>query len=281
MVVGCVADNEPKYLEQALRLLQSWRWFGGTLASAHFHICVIEELGASYRELYERYGATVRVVPRFSLSHPPSNKLRFLEWMEEKDYDRVLLLDCDTIVVREPAELLADEDLVAKIADAPTVTPDIFRKLFDEFGLPLPPADQRCTVMEEPIIPYFNAGVLSFSRRAMKSLVCEWIRMNRILVERMDLLGECGNFCEQASLALAVAAGGTKFKALGNEMNFPAHFRDQPPDSAFAHIDPVIIHYHWLADSSGYLSASPYPHVDRRICQFNERLKREGKNGRA
>jgi SAM-dependent methyltransferase len=275
LAVGCVADNVPKYLDQALRLLQSWRWFGGALASADFHVCVVEGVDAGYRQMYERYGATVHVVPRFSQNHPPSNKLRFLELMKNGDADRVVLLDCDTIIVQEPLRLLAETDFVAKIADMPTVPPDVFMNLFREFGLALPPADQHCTVMGESIIPYFNAGVLSFSRQAMKSLVPEWIRINRLLVERMHLLGGCGNFCEQASLSLALSACGTFFTVLGNDMNFPAHFLDQPAESDFARIDPVIVHYHWLTDSLGYLTASLYPRVDARIRQFNERLKAE------
>lgn len=280
-VVGCVADNEPKYLEQALRLLQSWRWFGGALSAADFHVCVVDGVDERYRRLYEEYGAGIHIVPPVDLRNLTANKLRFFELPVVQDADRVILLDCDTIVVQEPLVLLQPVDFLAKIVDMPTVTPEMFSKLFDELDILLPPCNQHCTVKGEPIIPYFNSGVLSFSRKAISTLAPEWIRIFKILIERLELFGERPYFCEQASLALALAACGTSFKTLGNEMNFPAHLQDQPLDSAFAHIDPVIIHYHWLADSSGYLSASPYPHVDRRICQFNERLQREGKNGRA
>ena len=275
MVVGCVADNDPKFLDQALRLLQSWRWFGGALASADFHVCVIDSVDTRYRQMYERYGATVHVAPRFSSNHPPSNKLRFLELMKNGDVDRVVLLDCDTLIVQEPLRLLAATDFAAKIADMPTVPPDIFRTLFSEFDLALPSADQYCTVRGESIIPYFNAGVLSFSKQAMQSVVPEWIRINSLLVERMHLLEGCSNFCEQASLSLALSACRTFFTAMGNEMNFPAHFMDEPEESDFAQIDPFIIHYHWLVDSRGYLSHSPYPLVNARISQFNERLREE------
>lgn len=275
LTVGCVADCTPKYLEQALRLLQSWRWFAGSMSEADFHLCVVDEIDHSYRALYEEYGAKVHVVPRASTRHPPSNKLRFLDLPEAGDSDHVVLLDCDTIVVREPTGLISDADFLAKIADHRTTTPDVFESVFAAFGISLPAADQRCTVRGESTIPYFNGGVLAFSRKSMRALVPQWIRINSRLIEQMELLKECSHFCEQASLSLALAATGTSFQVLDNDMNFPAHLREEPLDSAFAETDPVIIHYHWLVNGRGLLEPSPYPNVNRRIQQFNDRLLKE------
>jgi len=33
ILLGCVTENNPKYLSQALRLLQSLRWFRGKVAN--------------------------------------------------------------------------------------------------------------------------------------------------------------------------------------------------------------------------------------------------------
>ena len=79
IVFGCVADNNPKYLSQALRLLQSIRWFGGTLADSDVIICAVDEIDSTYSGEFEQLGALVRVVPRFCSSHPPSNKLQFFQ----------------------------------------------------------------------------------------------------------------------------------------------------------------------------------------------------------
>jgi hypothetical protein len=275
LLVGCVADCTPKYLGQALRLLQSWRWFAGHLASADFHICVVDEVDADYHKRYEEYGAKVHLVRRFSQCHPPSNKLQFFELAAARNSNRVLLLDCDTIVVQDPKRLIADADFVAKIADYPTTTHEVLETLFALFGVPLPARDQLCTIRSEPTIPYFNSGVLSFSREAVRDLVPEWVRINLSLVDRLELLKECSRYCEQASLSVALALTGTSFEALGNEMNFPAHITEPPLDSEFANIDPVIIHYHWLVDEFGLLDPSRYPRANRRIEQFNNRLREE------
>jgi len=275
LAVGCVADSSEKYLDQALRLLQSWRWFAGAMAGADFYVCVVEAVPSEYREAYQALGAHVRVVQRFSAVHPPSNKLRFLELPELAGADRVVLLDCDTLVVQPPLRLLSAADLAAKMADFATVPPAVFARLFAAFELPLPPAAEHCTVSGQPTIAYFNAGVLSFSAQAMDRLVPAWLRFNRALLEQLTLLGDAANFCEQASLSLALAACQTRYEALGNEMNFPAHCQNLPPDSGFGTTDPVIIHYHALIDRNGLLEASPYARVDQRLQTFNARLGQE------
>jgi 2-polyprenyl-3-methyl-5-hydroxy-6-metoxy-1,4-benzoquinol methylase len=272
IAVGCVAEGTPKYMGQALRLVQSIRWFGGALNEGDLYVCVVEHVPEDYRQELERYGAIVRVVPRFSVAHPPSNKLRFLELPELSAYDKVLLLDCDTLVVRDPTPDLFRADFSAKIADAPTVPVDIFRQLFSAFGLAMPGQNWNCTVHGEPTIPYFNAGVLAFSGCAMSSLVPVWIMLNEQLIERMVLLEEHGNFCEQASLALALVQTDMDFYALSNAFNFPLHFEHAPD---LAGIDPYIIHYHWLADDSGHILPSQYPAANKRIGEFNARLRVE------
>lgn len=275
LAIGCVAENTPKYLEQALRLVQSVRWFGGALNEAQFYVCVVDDVSLHYRMELERYGVTICVVSRFSTKHPQSNKLRFLELPDIVHYDHVLLLDCDTIVVRDPSSYLFHPGLAAKIADVPTVAMDTFHRVFSVFGVPVPEADQFCTVSGELTIPYFNAGVLAFSRQAMDTLVPRWIELNQQLIARMELLGEQSNFCEQASLSLALSAIGTPFETLGNAFNFPLHFDDAALAPFLEDVDPFIIHYHWCTDPSGYILTNSYPAVNQRIEEFNARLRKE------
>lgn len=275
LALGCVAENTPKYLGQALRLVQSIRWFGGALNEAELYVCVVDDISPDYRKELESYGAMIRIVPRFSAKHPQSNKLRFLELPDLARNNQVLLLDCDTIVVRDPLPHLFHSDFTAKIADVSTVPLDIFRRLFAAFDTPMPKATQRCTVSNESTIPYFNAGVLAFSRRAMDTLVPKWVELNQQLIDRMELLEERKNFCEQASLSLALATTRIPFEAVGNAFNFPMHFDASARAPGLADIDPFIVHYHWLADPSDYILPSSYPAVNRRIDEFNARLRKE------
>lgn len=278
LVVGCVADNNRKYLDQALRLLQSWRWFAGDLAQAEFRVCVVDGVPDADRALYERYGASVEVVPRVSTLHPPSNKLRFLETDAARQAERVLLLDCDTVVMQAPTKLLAgldSADFVAKIVDGRNIGHLAFKRLFAAFDVEPPAEDQRCTVTGQATVPYFNSGVVALSRRGMAVLVPEWIRVNDALIPQRELLGKSQFFCEQASLCVAVARTKIPFLCVGNEMNFPAQKTESPPESDLARTDPVIIHYHSRVDAHGYLQSSPYPKVDAKVARFNARLREE------
>src|SRR5215207_5199168 len=95
VLVGCVAENDPLFLDQALRLVQSVRWFGGELASAQVIVCVVGGLDPGFQQTFERYGAEVRIVPR--------NCSAQQIFSEVCDTGReMLLLDCDSVVVQDP-----------------------------------------------------------------------------------------------------------------------------------------------------------------------------------
>lgn len=273
LVIGCVAENTPKYLSQALRLLQSVRWFGGKIADTKFIVCVVEGIDPAYSDELQKYSAEIRIVKRFSEKHPQSNKLRFLQQADLQGYKHVLLLDCDTIVVQDPNSYLQSASFRGKLADGPTISFDLFEKLFNFFQLPLPAANYECTVRGTPTIPYFNAGVLLFSQSTMSALVPVWINLNEQLIEHIELLGDSANFCEQASLSLAVISVATHFDAFGNNMNYPIHHKNYI--TSLEQIDPLIIHYHSLVDPSGYINPSLYSLANNRITQFNERLRKE------
>ena len=275
LIIGCVAENSHKYLSQALRLVQSVRWFGGKIASTSIRVCAIESIDSSFRSHFERYGATVRIVPRYDTKSPVANKIRFLQQEDILDYETILLLDCDTIIVQDPNRYLSERVFKAKIADLPTMPHDNFAVLFDFFGMPLPTQDYSCTVFGEPTIPYFNTGVLIFPRSALSTLVPKWIEFTNTLIENMDLIAGREHFCEQASMSLALASTGQKFKVMGNEMNFPTHLESYKKSSLLHNIDPIIIHYHSCFDSHGYINHSKHPLVNERIMQFNNRLRQE------
>lgn len=189
LAVGCVADTPKQYRAQALRLLRSWRWFAGRFANADFHLCLIGDVDDMHGALYGELGARVHAVDGFADRHPTSNKLRFFEIDEIMQADRILLLDCDTVVVREPSELFEGEGLTAKIVDVATVSLEVFARVFAHFGIRMPPAIHHCTVTGEAMIPYFNSGVISFSRQAALRVAPEWRRLNGELTGIFEQLG--------------------------------------------------------------------------------------------
>lgn len=275
VAIGCVADNNPKYLSQALRLLLSLRWFGGSMAGANFFVCVVDKICPAFALEFERLGAFVRTVSRFSPLHPHSNKLRLLEVPEVGYYDTFLLLDCDTLIVQDPWQYLNGRVFEAKIADLPTVPNEIFQRLFQHFGIPAPKQDYMTNPNDSPTVWYCNAGVLVFPKEMLFTLGRSWLKYNKALLERLDLLGENKTFCDQASLSLAFASEPVQFKELPVAMNFPIHLTNFEKTEKMQECDPVIIHYHDKVDENGFLLSSPFLGVQKRIKQFNARLKDE------
>jgi 2-polyprenyl-3-methyl-5-hydroxy-6-metoxy-1,4-benzoquinol methylase/tetratricopeptide (TPR) repeat protein len=272
VAIGCVADNEPRFLSQALRLLQSVRWFGGTMSGVNFFACFVDEVDPEYAHEFERLGAFVRTLPRYSDRHPHSNKLRFLELPGLQAYDTVMLLDCDTLIVRDPWEYLDGEVFQAKLADIASIPHEVFQRVFAHFGVELPAQDFRCNPAGTPTIWYCNAGVLVFPHAILNDLCRAWQHFNNALLERLDLLPHPFH-CDQVSLSLAFASCGVPFRELPLEMNFPIHLTDFDALPTTSRSDPVILHYHDRVDASGYLLPASFPGAQRRIELFNERLR--------
>lgn len=275
VAIGCVADNNPKYLSQALRLLRSLRWLGGSMAGTNFFVCLVDNVDPEFEREFERLGAFVRTTSRFSPLHPHSNKLRLLELQEVSYYDTFIMLDCDTLIVQDPWQYLSGRLFEAKMADLPTVPNEILFKLFAHFGVGVPKQVYLTNPSEVPISWYCNAGVLIFPKEIFFTLGESWLKYNKALLESIDLLGEKKTFCDQVSLSLAFAATPVPFKELSLEMNFPLHQTEFVNSPKMQGCDPVIIHYHDLIDDNGFLISSVFFGAQSRIEQFNARFKAE------
>ncbi|HEX3583934.1 MAG TPA: sulfotransferase, partial [Thermoanaerobaculia bacterium] len=279
VVTGFVTENTPKFLGQALRLLQSIRWSGGELARSHVVVGVVEQLDPRARRSLEAYGADIRIVPRFHPRNPTANRLSMIEELWKRPEPHYLLLDSDTLVVRDPLPLLRRDVFQAKITPFPTVTHEVFERLFAHFGVPLPPRSYTTGYSGTPTIPYFNAGVISISRALAEKLVPEWRRFNTALADEPQLAAPCEKHIHQAALALALATTKIPVEAAGAELNYQVNATEFPTPRGYAEIDPVIIHYHERVDRDGRLLRVPFPKAQERIELFHRRLAEEQAEG--
>jgi hypothetical protein len=275
IVVGCVTEDNPKYLGQALRLLQSIRWFGGELAESRVLVGAVERIDRRARRALEAYGAEIRIVPRFEPRNGSANRLQLFHALQDGNEQNFLMLDCDTLVVQDPLPLLRPDVFQARIAPLPTVTHEVFKRLFAHFGLPLPARSATTGYTGTPTIPYFNAGVFALSRDLAGRLVPEWRRYNALLAGEPRLVAPCEKHLHQAALALALAVSGVPTLEAGAELNFQLNMTHLPPPPGYLDVDPVIIHYHHLVGDDGFLVPSPFPRAQQRIDAFHERLRLE------
>jgi hypothetical protein len=275
LVIGCVTEDNPKYLGQTLRLVQSIRWFGGELAPARVVIGAVEHIDPGARRALEALGAAIRIIQRFDARNPPGNRLQLLDELIDAGEGHLLMLDCDTIVVRDPLPLMRRDVFQAKIANLPTVTQEVFERLFAHFGVELPARSYVTVYDGTPTIPYFNAGMIVVSAALAGRLVPEWRRFNAVLAAQPDLVAPCEKNMHQAALALALASSGIPVEQAGSELNYQLNATHLPAPPGYAEIDPYIIHYHDLADDRGMLLPSPFPRAQERIELFHERRRQE------
>jgi hypothetical protein len=275
VLVGCVAQNDPASLGQALRLVKSILWFGGELARARVRICVAGGLDRRFRRDFERQGAEVRIVSPQREHEWVANRPQLFPEAWETDREMLLLLDCDTVVVQDPLPWMRRGVFQAKIAPLPTVSPEVFDRVFRHYGLPLPPRDHVNSFTGTPTIPYFNSGVIALPSGLARRLLPVWRDYRARLEEEIEILHPCERQGNQAGLSLALVASAVPFAEAPAELNFQLNFPGLPPPEGFFAIDPAILHYHDLADSEGYLLHSPHPFAQVRIEAFNRRLRQE------
>jgi len=272
-LVACVAENDARFHARALRFVRSLRWFGGTLSAARVCVCVVDAVDPEARTALEALGVEVRVVPRFLRANPFANKLQLFVDFDWDAADLVLLCDCDTLVVQDPAPRVRGDVFQAKVADLPTVSHAAFERVFAHFGLRLPARRFVTDFRPTPTIPYFNSGVLVLPAGAGRRQVPVWRDVNRMLVEHSALLGAEALHVNQASLTVALALTGEPVAPLDRAFNFPIHLRDEVAPAGFAACDPVIVHYHDEVAPDGTILAPPYPAAAARIRAFNARLQ--------
>jgi hypothetical protein len=139
-VFTCIAEPTNQLLEQSARLLMSLRWFGGSLAQARFVLGCTGPRPQQALELFDDYEAEMTTVERYDPTHGHSNKIALLDSPIFAQHDIVVLLDCDTVLVQDPARWLNRDVVGIKLADVPTVSLAELQAIFRHFKCPVPSA---------------------------------------------------------------------------------------------------------------------------------------------
>lgn len=275
LVVACVTENHAKYLGQTSRLLRSIRWFGGGLSQSRMVVCAVEAIDAATRTEFETLGADVRIVERFDERNPYGNQLQSYDQIWGGREDMLLLLDCDTIVVQDPLPFLQRDVFQGTIAPLPTVSHEMFERIFKRFGLLVPPADYVTGFSSTPTIPYFSTGVLAMPVPIARELVPVWRRYHARLAHELSQVDLDERDCHQVSLSLALVLCLVPIAEMPARMNYQINSNDVSPSSDYLEIDPVIAHYHDRVNEDGSLLPTSATLAQHRIDRFNERLRED------
>lgn len=273
VLLSCVSENRPGWYDKVYNLVLSVRSFGGSLADERVVVNFVDGADPEVARSLEGLGAEVRVVERFDARTPYANKLRMLELAKEREFDVLVALDCDTIVVGDLGDQVPPDRIAAKPADVDRFTDAEWHRLFRGTGVPIPEKTVVASVTGEPMYPYFNSGVVFVPRDRCLDLLRGWShfasRLLDLFEREPDIIPRRWQFlAEQCSLAFALIDGGFPVQPLPLTLNFPTHVRVH--GSLLDGLgEPRIIQYHRGIDRDGFLLKDRGDLLDPYLDRFN------------
>jgi len=226
---------------------------------------VVGDPEPSVRRGLEELGVELVRVDPFP-GHAYCNKIQQLEPLSRRDFDDVVLLDCDLVVLEEPPP--AAGRALGKPVDYSNPPVEVLRGIFAAAGVPLDLAtgdiDGGVTARAN-----VNGGVYVIDRCVFSSLADAWRRWAIWCVDRIDLLAGMSQHADQVSFALAIASQQVPFEELPRRFNVPTHV----PQPAHLDCEPAILHYHRALDDRRLLHpVTGLSRVNQVISEVNAQL---------
>lgn len=198
--------------------------------------------------------------------NPFCNKLQQLEHLNSRDFDDVVLLDCDVLVLEEPPG--SGGSVLGKPVDLGNPPIGLLQTIFAEAGLGLETAsadvDGSATARAN-----VNGGVYVIDRAVYLQLALAWPRWAAWCLDHLELFQGYEKHVDQVSFALAVAAEQLPFEELPRRFNVPTHL-SQPEE---LDCDPAILHYHDAVDAQQFLTpVAGLSRINAAIERVNARL---------
>jgi hypothetical protein len=259
-LVACVAENSDPWYREVQNLVLSVRCFGGGLAGAPVVVNFVDDVDPRYEKGLADLDAEVRVVARFDARSPASNKLRMLELAETHEFDLLLAIDTDTLVVGDVGAYGDPSAVAVKPENLDPYPAGAWRALYAHLGIPEPSRSQVTTSTGQVSHPYYNSGVLFVPRHQCRPLLAAWARrvadVLAVYEDRPDIVPpRQRHWTNQLALALAVVGDCLPVTPLPVAANLSTTVRVHP---LFAHqvTPPFVLHYHNEIDGRGFVLRS-------------------------
>ncbi|KAL6080502.1 hypothetical protein QOT17_000142 [Balamuthia mandrillaris] len=259
----------------------SLRYMGGSLSNATAVLMFPSAPPGSFLKAIAKYNPLIRVTGTVQGKCKPTHKVNVFKLEELAAFRFVIVMDCDTVFLRDIAPELNSMTCDSVYA-APTngairsgtrLNMLNYSKEALAISLPWHHEETRCKHISPPEesrnqpdeFPYFNAGMIIIPQPLFRPITRLWHYYNDFMAAN----GE-GWFCDQASLTLALAALDVPYNYLPDTLNVPFI---QVPHTDLG--DVAVLHYH--KNEGGRSGEWPLPSVDgqtrRNIKRYNEMVK--------
>lgn len=281
VVFACVGENRPDWQPAIENVVLSVREFGGTLSRCPFVVHLIDGADPAFVARLEALDAEVRVVETVDARKRSANKLRMLELAGTREFGTLVMLDHDTVVVGDLADLVAGlggagsprrPTIAALPAGVAALSTAEWREIYSAAGLPLPDTSVVTVRTGERTPPYYNSGVLLVPAEVCGSLHEHWARqLEWVLNGGAGSLTPAAVRKDQVPFSLALASAGIAVHELPVNANLSTTLAGVAPEYQNQWGPPFVLHYHSRVDEQGFLRPAPWPAVNPWIDQFNRR----------
>lgn len=264
---SCVADKTPLLLAQTFLWVNCLKQLRRVAADDIF-VHTVEIDDDEFLTWLASEDVNIIATPRFHPLVPNCNKIQQLATFRETNYDRVVLLDCDTAVIGN-LDLPNAAPIGASIVHCGNPPKTRLAKIFEE-AMGVPPDWVSAALEREPTDRNnCNGGVYICDRAFLTDMEDAWRSRALWSLERLDLY-DGYRFClDQVSLALAMRDLRVNVQHLDLAWNFPTN----APADVLPDIVPQIIHYHAELTPELKLKTIGLSHPDAEITRFNQHIE--------
>lgn len=266
-------DNAPKYRQQTLTWMLSLKACGA-LETLQPIVHYVGPQPSDVLDQLEGLGATVLEVEPFG-SGPAAycNKLQQLPTFMNSAYDEIILSDADIAFVKDPAELLGQATVRAKIVDKPNPGESVLSELLERAGFRDAEIAAHPDFAPEHRTHKFNCngGMYVLPGYLVGQINSRWRHWSSFCLAQDDLLGSKTLHSDQLGFMLSMIELKLPFSPLPVGANYPTHFSAEhyPHDLA----EPIIaLHYHSRLDEQGRLLATGNIAIDGAVHAVNRQI---------
>jgi len=168
ILIATQGPNKEPYKSEIVFLFKSLNRYGGRLANSQKVACFTEKPDSILVEKLEKLGVRIKIVEDINERSPLSTKIQMLSLNKSEDFDVLVALDSDIVVVNDFIKFIDQEKFSAKPVDQDPFSMENWKTIFDYFGLKIPQERHLTSFYKSETISYFNSGVLIIPQKILK-----------------------------------------------------------------------------------------------------------------